>query len=194
MCFVFAKTKVFENSYVIEINSLTPKIAKNWRGPERDFDIHPQRNYFDICLNGNEKEDKIKLDFVQLQMRDLLKSKDTILGIHIVFGNQSKYWTMVETFNICLKEKAKTYVLVGNDFWFYNYFPKPITKQEGFFKNFCGFSDCIYEQNLKEEKKENNILQKLKETPKTLITLYVLLSVLFLVMCGIKTYSVSKTL
>jgi hypothetical protein len=188
------KTKVFEPEYVIGLNMWTPEQAKNWREQGRNFDIHPQRNYVNIDLTGNEKEDKTKLDFIQLQMRDLLKNKDTVSGIHIVFGNQSKYLTLVETLNICLKEKARTYVLVGNDFWFYNYFPKPVIVKKVDIGPIlsCGTGDANYLINLKEAQKEKQILRQLKKTPQSLIIFYIVLSILFLFMCGIEIRKIIK--
>jgi hypothetical protein len=143
---------VFESEYAIELNMWTPEQTKNWRKYGYDYDIHPNRNFTNIYLTGNEKEDRTKLDFVQLQLRDLVKNKDTISGVHIVLGNNSKYWTLIETLNICLKEKAKTYVLVGNDFWFYNYVPKPnVRKEEDSFRVNCGTAEANYLYILKEE-------------------------------------------
>lgn len=177
------KTKVFEPEYALELNMWAPDMSDDWIRGGYDYYIHPQRNYINIDLTGNEKEDRTKLDFVQLQMRDLLKNKDTISGLHIVFGNQSKYWALIETLNICLKEKARTYVLVGNEFWFFNYYPKPVKKKEEVFRDFCGTREYVYLQNLEEQEKQSQILRQLKETPKRLIV-YILLSILFLAMCS----------
>lgn len=186
------KTKVFERLYAIELNAWTQERANNRRANGYDFYINPKRNYLNICLSGNKKEDRTKLDFVQLNMRDLLKSKDTISGIHIVFGNQTKYWALIETLNICLKEKARTYVLVGNDFWFFNYYPKPIKKKEDNFRVSCGTADANYLRNLEEQEEQNQILLQLKETPQGLIIFYILLSILFLFMCGIEIRKIIK--
>lgn len=182
------KTKVFERLYAIELNTWTPALSECWIRGGYDYYIHPHRNYININLTGNEKEDKTKLDFIQLQMRDLLKNKDTVSGIHIVFSNQSKYWTLIETLNICLKEKARTYVLVGSDFWFFNYFPKPLViKKVDIGPIFsCGTLDANYLINIEEQEKQSQILQQLKETPQRLIIFYILLSILFLFMCGIE--------
>lgn len=86
------------------------------------------------------------------------------------------------------KEKARTYVLVGNDFWFFNYYPKPvITKKVVIGPIFsCGTVSISYLQNIEEQEKQNQILQQLKETPQRLIIFYILLSTLFLFMCGVE--------
>jgi hypothetical protein len=175
------KTKVFEREYAIELNMWAPDMSDSWIRGGYDYYIHPQRNYINIDLTGNEKEDRTKLDFVQLQMRDLLKNKDTIAGIHLVLGNQSKYWALIETLNICLKEKAKTYVLVGNEFWFFNYYPKPVIIKEVVISPIfsCRTVNINYLENIEEQ-----------ETPQVLIIFYILLSILFLVMCG---FEIKKT-
>lgn len=177
------KTRVFERFYAIELNAWTPEMSKYAREAGYDYNIHPQRNYLNIYLTGNEKEDRIKLDFVQLQLRDLVKSKDTISGVHIVLGNNSKYWTLIEIINISMKEKARRFTYVGNDFWFFNYFPKPVKKKEDF-RHFCGAKYVDYIINLEDKAEQNQILQQLKETPRSLIIFYILLSTLFLFMCG----------
>lgn len=195
LCVLYVqKTKVFEPEYAIELNMWTPNMSDAWIRSGYNYYIHPQRNYINIDLTGNEKEDRTKLDFVHLQMRDLLKNKDTVSGIHIVFDNQSKYWALIETLNICLKEKARTYVLVGNEFWFFNYYPKPvITKKVVIGPIFsCGTVSISYLQNIEEQEKQNQILQQLKETPKQLIIFYILLSILFLFMCGIEIRKIIK--
>lgn len=186
LCVLYVqKTKVFERLYAIELNAWTPKQAKIWRKYGYDYNIRPNRNFINIYLTGNEKEDKIKLDFVQLQLRDLVKSKDTISGVHIILGNNSKYWTLIEIINISMKEKARRFTYVGNDFWFFNYFPKPVKKKEDF-RHFCGTKYVDYIIDLEDKEEQNQILQRLKETPQRLIIFYILLSILFLFMCGIE--------
>ena len=38
-------------------------------------------------------------------------------------------------------------MLVGNDFWFYNYFPKPVVKKEELKGWRCGIRDYYFDQN-----------------------------------------------
>lgn len=191
LCVVYLqKTKVFEPEYAIEFNMWTPDQAKSWREYGYDYDIHPNRNFINIYLTGNDKEDRTKLDFVQLQLRDLVKSKDTISGVHIVLGNNSKYWALIEIINISMKERARRFSYVGNDFWFFNYFPKPVKKIAEPIYIGCGHSYYSHLTQMKNEKVEDMILRNAKETPKSLKLLYILLSVLFLVMCGFGIYKV----
>lgn len=118
---------------------------------------------------------------MQLQMRDLIKSNDTVSGIHIVFGNQSKYWELIETLNICIKEKARAYVLIGNDFWFFNFYPKPIKKNDNHLTRKIGplyYCGTYGYQCVPPKIKESNLIFN-----DCLNTLYFSLSVLFLLMC-----------
>lgn len=80
----------------------------------------PDINYIDITLTGNDKDDKVKLAYTQLQVRQLIASKDTTLGIHIHFSDSSKYWTVIEAFDLCRIENVKAYALYENDFWIIN--------------------------------------------------------------------------
>jgi hypothetical protein len=60
------------------------------------FDPQYKRNYIDIKLNGNKKDDKIKLEFFQLKIREMMKENDTINGLHLLFVDSVKYWAFVE--------------------------------------------------------------------------------------------------
>jgi hypothetical protein len=76
-----------------------------------------KRNYLDITLNGNETEDKIKLDFFRLRIREMISTKDTRNGVHLIFGDSTKYGTFVESFNICKKEGLLRYAPYDNNLW-----------------------------------------------------------------------------
>jgi hypothetical protein len=77
----------------------------------------PWRNYLDIRLNGNEKEDKIKLDFFRLRIRDMIKYNDTVNGTHLLFVDSAKYGTFVQSLNICKKEGLMRYAPFENNLW-----------------------------------------------------------------------------
>jgi hypothetical protein len=76
-----------------------------------------KRNYLDIRLNGDEKEDKIKLDFFRLRIREMIKSNDTVNGTHLLFVDSAKYGTFVQALNICKKEGLMRYAPFENDLW-----------------------------------------------------------------------------
>jgi hypothetical protein len=86
---------------------------------DTSFLSNPQtkRNYLDIRLNGNEKEDKIKLDFFRLRVREMIKSNDTVNGTHLLFVDSAKYGTFVQSLNICKKEGLMRYAPFENNLW-----------------------------------------------------------------------------
>jgi hypothetical protein len=127
LCIIYIKKVKPETKFnVIEINWWTP----NWNRLDTynryPFEVHPPRQFLDIILTGNDKEDKTKLDFAQLEIRRLLLLKDTIRGIHFLFTDNSKYESFIRVLNICIREKAKMYVVKGNEVWYFNFYPKPI--------------------------------------------------------------------
>ena len=102
------------------------------------YKIHPSRTFVDINLTGSDDEDKIKLDFAQLEIRELIKSYDTIKGVHFHFNNQTKYKSLVRAINICEVENAEQYITKGNDIWVLNTYPSEAVKER-----FSGLSNCI---------------------------------------------------
>jgi hypothetical protein len=47
--------------------------------------LPPKRNYSEIVINGNNLNDKIKLDFTQVRIREIFSQKDTLNGSPFVF-------------------------------------------------------------------------------------------------------------
>jgi hypothetical protein len=138
------------------------------------FFLHPNIEYLEIDLNGNDKENKIKLDFAQLEIRRIIKTKDTTKGVHFNFETDSKYWTVIRAFDICFIEKAHTFVPFKNHVWMFNYFPKtkPYDEER---RPICGNSawafgygpmkgGYTYEEQIENSKKGNKefIIKSLK--------------------------------
>jgi hypothetical protein len=80
----------------------------------------PERNYVDIDFTGNFQNDKIKLEFAQLQIREMILRNDTTNGVHFKFFENSHYGTFVKAIDILRFEDAKTFMPLDNDLWFYN--------------------------------------------------------------------------
>lgn len=96
----------------------------------------PERKYLHINLDGkNEADDKIRLDFARLQIREMLKSRDTIGGVDFHFGNKAKYWTFVNALDICQTENILAYAPYKDDIYVINVIPKKITVEKLFI---CG--------------------------------------------------------
>jgi len=90
---------------------------------EYDNNFPPKRNYIDIDFTGNNRDDKTKLDFAQIRIREFVKTKDYKNGIHFSFGDSSEYWTFVKTVDILRLEGAKTFMPLDKDLWFFNLKP-----------------------------------------------------------------------
>lgn len=89
---------------------------------------HPDKKYTTIHLTGNNHTDKIKLDYTQLLIRELVASQDTSIGIHFHFSDESKHWTLIRAIDICRIEKARIYIPYENDMWVVN--PDAVTASE----------------------------------------------------------------
>lgn len=133
------KEGVFNRFSVIEINIWSP----DWEIPhysEPLQDGHPKRNYTQIRMTGHEQEDNIKLSFAQLSMRELKLSEDVTEGIHIHFGDSSKYWALVKAIDICTFEQIKSWTLYKNELWIFNLKKDPSkTPPPEFPKFVCGY-------------------------------------------------------
>jgi|ERR1039458_2095951 hypothetical protein len=74
----------------------------------------PQRNYTEIILTGDNRNDETKLDSAQLRIREILSQKDTKRGVHFRFTDNSQYGTFVKTVDILYMERAKTFMPLDN--------------------------------------------------------------------------------
>lgn len=122
--------KAFKKSRAIEVNW--------WSNDWEKYNTFPKRNYSVINITSNDRNDKIKLDSAQFEIRKLIISKDTTKGIRFVFENNSKYWTLIRAIDICKIEKANYFIPKDNDLWIINYVPKPIIKSDNSPMILCG--------------------------------------------------------
>lgn len=79
----------------------------------------PNRNYTEIILTGNNKNDETKLNFSQIRIREILSGNDSLNGLHFKFMDSSEYWTIIKALDILTIEGAKTYIPLDNNLWFY---------------------------------------------------------------------------
>src|SRR5688572_13308693 len=72
------------------------------RGLQHDdvYDQPPIRQYTTLELIGDPEENRIKLAYGELLIRQLHLENDTLNGIHFHFGVNCKYSDMVSTINI----------------------------------------------------------------------------------------------
>jgi hypothetical protein len=108
----------------------TAKSNKQWqfdKNPTPNFP--PKRNFMDIEFNGNQSNDRTKLAFSKIRIKEILNSGDTIHGIHFLFGDSCAYGTMVMAYDNMQMPGTKRYVLGEKDIWFWHIPPdtvKPI--------------------------------------------------------------------
>jgi hypothetical protein len=95
-----------------------PQAFKRYNG-----NFPPKRDYIDINLTGDNQTDKIKLDFAQIRIREMLTQNDSINGLHFKFEQSAQYWTFIKAVDILELENASTYMAMNNDLWFYQFPP-----------------------------------------------------------------------
>jgi hypothetical protein len=61
--------------------------------------------------------DKTKLDSFQGLVHKMIKTKDTIHGVHLIFQEHAKYSAFVQSLNILKEESSYSYAPFGNHLW-----------------------------------------------------------------------------
>ncbi len=101
--------------------------------PDWFVDYHghfpPQRNYVDIVLTGNQAYNKIRLDFAQLSIREIIARNDTARGVHFKFTADATYGNFVRVLDILAIERAQRYIVMDEDIYFIEAPEEPVTKQ-----------------------------------------------------------------
>lgn len=100
----------------------------------KSAELHPKpqlplRNYTDIELTGENSTDKVKLDYAQVRLREMMSRQDSLSGIHFSFGDRSQYWTFVKAVNMCYAEGVKSFVPYENHLWAVYTPQEPVSEQ-----------------------------------------------------------------
>lgn len=103
----FHQHKVFTQRNCIDLVMFDPSWPKLTHA-EHKVSFPPDRSYIDVNLNGNPASDRALLDFARMEIRTMLKTRNTMLGIRFHFGNKSQYWTYVNALDICYTEKVQS--------------------------------------------------------------------------------------
>jgi len=82
------------------------------------------KKFTTIALTGNNISDSIKLEEAHSDIKELVKSKDSVAGIKFHFGQKSKYWAFVRVLDILYVEQCYTFFVYKDDIWATN--PKPV--------------------------------------------------------------------
>ncbi|MDJ1484133.1 hypothetical protein QNI16_26785 [Cytophagaceae bacterium YF14B1] len=123
-------------------------ILISWWKP--DFIFNPfqlKRNYTHITLTGDNETDKIKLDYSQIRIREIVQSKDSSNGVLFHFSDTAKYWTFVRALDICKIENISDYAPYKNDLCIYYIPPDTLPP-------LCGGVFGIYTDNKQQASEE----------------------------------------
>lgn len=105
------------------------------------------RKFLEISFNGNKTEDKTKLDFAQIFIRECIQANDTINGLSLSFGNNATFDYFVKALDVLAIEGAKYYVFQDNNkIKFYN-LPQKAVAIDTIQTFVCGFSGNFNEQS-----------------------------------------------
>ena len=165
----FYYSKVTNLNRTMEINMFTKDNWKNvYFGNKRaNFYLHPNISFHVINISRDDKDAMIKLENAQVEIRNIISTKDTTKGVRFHFDNNSKYWTWIRAFDICCTEKAWTFIPNENDIWVYNYFPIQSDKKKYektlfcnsiFYKNEPSETDLWLNDNTNNQKEPNLIM------------------------------------
>ncbi|MDJ1500062.1 hypothetical protein [Xanthocytophaga agilis] len=115
---IYFHEKEKQNQRVMNIFWWNPELYVKYPG----FIFNPfkiKRNYTHITLTGDYEIDKVKLDYSQIRIREIVQSKDSINGVFFHFSDTAKYWTFVRALDICKIENISDYAPYKNDLCVY---------------------------------------------------------------------------
>ncbi|WP_316768860.1 hypothetical protein [Pedobacter frigiditerrae] len=135
------------------------------------------RNYIEIEFNGNEKDDNIILEYAKVKIKNLIRSKDTITGVHFKFTEKAKYWNFVKAVDVCQVESLNP-LMDKNNIWVAYYPPQRNVKEENYIVMFCGTNEASRILQAKAEK-----LAEFNEYLSKKINYLIFLSIPFFLMC-----------
>lgn len=151
-----------------------------------------KRNYYLIELNNN-KDDSLKFLFIEKYARAIELSHDTINGIKLVFGDNLKYKSIIQAFNICIKSKITNYLPCQDTLFIYYQKRRKFDNINANFPMFdhekYGFYDeilCVDKPYHKPYHKPNLIERIKKEKTKIILGIPFLLVYILLVFLSIK--------
>jgi len=134
--------------------------------------IPAQRKYFLFTLEQNKKKDSLKVLMIQNLLKGIEQSRDTSYGVKIIFNEHTKYGTIIQSMDACLKAKINTFFLrpdtlitYHRTFTFFDdtaeFTPTlDVKKQLGLFPILCSLDDF---DRLPESKDKQTLFDKLKE-------------------------------
>ena len=80
-----------------------------------------KRKYIEFKLNGEIENDKIVLNSFNKRLLQIIKNNDTINGLHIIIGDNTKYSSFINVIDICKKDSFRPcYAPYDNEFWYFH--------------------------------------------------------------------------
>jgi hypothetical protein len=115
LCLIYLnKHKAFDEQSCINVAVWSPDWAKGL--PSKYQDEYPlDKKYLAINLDGDNANNKNRLDFARLEMRRIITSEDTTSGVDFHFDKKAQYWTFVAALDILQTENAEIYSAYKDD-------------------------------------------------------------------------------
>ncbi len=107
----------FQKYSVLELNYLGSKSLRKMNPRFRP--VLPQREFHRIELTGDTQVDRVKLDYVQVYIREIVARKDTVHGIHLVLKDEVKYTNLVRAIDIPYIEKLEQWWMNEKGIWYF---------------------------------------------------------------------------
>jgi hypothetical protein len=80
----------------------------------------PLRNYTEINFNGKASDDKVKLAFADVLVREIVSANDTVRGLRFNFNDSVRFGTFIALLTILEEKRAKYYIPVDYNIWFFD--------------------------------------------------------------------------
>ncbi|RZK36738.1 MAG: hypothetical protein EOO90_26780 [Pedobacter sp.] len=171
------KQKAFEKIGALEVAYFDHNELEEYSNSQSFKELISSRNYIVIEFTCNEKDDNIILEYAKVKIKNLIKSKDTITGVHFKFTEKAKYCNFVKAVDICQVESLNP-LMDKNDIWIAYYPPQRNVKEENYNVMFCGTNEASRILQAKAEK-----LAEFNEYLSKKIKYLIFLSIPFLLMC-----------
>jgi hypothetical protein len=107
------------------------RITEDFYRPQTNNSVVYSRppDYDNLCitLDGDDDNDRVKLEYARLTLRQIIAEKDTAKGVYFKFASTSKYGAFVRAITFCKLEKADFFITLKNDIQAYCRKPEPQT-------------------------------------------------------------------
>ena len=113
---VLLKNKNFEKEYSFNLSLPSENFYEDICGCSLEK-LLSFRNYKSFKLNPNTDKNEIIFRQIQINVRNIIRINDSQNGIHVKLSKETKYEDVIRVLDICVIEKAPTYILKDYDIW-----------------------------------------------------------------------------